>query len=197
MLPISIQLLNKPVVVIGGGVVAFRRIKTVLAEGAQVIVVSPDLHPSLQELFGNDVFVWKARPFQETDVVGAFVVIAATNNHEINAQVLACCPENQLINIVNDAQSSTFHFPAVAKRGLLGIAVSTDGANPALAKKISEDIASQFDDVFIDYLAFVKEARTKILHATTEPMQKKILLKALMEEALDTPEQQKQFLLKI
>lgn len=194
MLPISIRITNKPVVVVGGGKVAARRVKTLLAERANVTVVSPMLHEPLQTLYKEGAFVWENRPFHASDVEQKLLVIAATNHREVNAHVLACCQEHQFINIVDSPENSTFHFPAVAQRGLLNIAVSTNGASPVLARKIRDDLAAQFDDEFIDYITFVKETRALIVQSETQPLRKKVLLQQLIEQPLKTAEQQQQFL---
>jgi precorrin-2 dehydrogenase/sirohydrochlorin ferrochelatase len=194
MFPITLQLKNKQIIIIGGGVVASRRIQSFLTEQAKVTVVSPVLSEPLQQLFTEGAFTWKNRPFHESDVQDAFIVIAATNSREVNAHIGLCCHENQLVNIADDPQKSSFHFPATVQRGLLNIAVSTSGASPTLSKKIRDDIAEQFTDDFIEYITFVKDARNKIIHSGMQPVRKKLLLQQLIEEPLQTVKEQEQFL---
>lgn len=194
MFPITLQLKNKQIIIIGGGVVASRRIQSFLTEQAKVTVVSPVLSEPLQQLFTEGAFTWKNRPFHEGDVQDAFIVIAATNSREVNAHIGLCCHENQLVNIADDPQKSTFHFPATMQRGLLNIAVSTSGASPTLSKKIRDDIAEQYTDDFIGYISFVKDVRHKIIHSGMQPVRKKLLLQQLIEEPLQTVKEQEQFL---
>lgn len=194
MLPISLQVKNKYVVIVGGGVVATRRIQIFLEQEAIVTVISPNLSKELQQLFTESAFTWKNRPFHEGDVEEAFIVVAATNSLEVNAYVRLCCSGNQLVNIVDDPKKSTFHFPATLQKGLLSVAVSTGGASPILSKKIRDDMAEQFDDDFIKYIDFVKKVREAILHSGIQPLRKKLLLEELLEKPLVTEQEQQQFL---
>ena len=176
MLPISVNLQNKKCIVIGGGKVASRRIETLLAEGANVTVISPELLPELMTLAANEHITWLERPCDDGDCLDAFLVIAATNRKAVNERVAYDCRQHQLVNIVDDPEKSNVYFPAVGRKGLLSIAVSTEGASPVLAKNIRDLVMEQFDDEFEEYVAFVKEARTLILSMKLEERKKRTLL---------------------
>ena len=197
MLPISVNLQNKKCIVIGGGKVASRRIETLLAEGANVTVISPELLPELMTLAENEHIKWLRRPFDDGDCLGAFLVIAATNRKAVNERVAYDCRQNQLVNIVDHPEKSNFYFPAVGRKGLLSIAVSTDGASPILAKNIRDRVMEQFDDDFEQYIEFVKETRALILSVQLEERKKRTLLRELIDHRLLSKTEQRQFLSRI
>lgn len=173
---------EKKVVVVGGGKVAYRKVKGLLAEGAYVSVISPDVTEEMARLIERGQVSWLARIFEVSDVVNAFLVIAATNNRQVNHYIADCCQPFQLVNIVDDPKRSTFHMPAKISRGDLMLTVSTGGASPLLAKKILGELAEQYPDDYVAYVAFLAEARKQILAQSFAPEQRKILLQQILDE---------------
>lgn len=195
MLAVTLKLNEKKVVVIGGGKVAARKIQSLLAEGARVKVISPEIIAEIEKLVQKDEVEWIQRDFKASDVHQAFLIIAATNNHQVNAFVAKSCTENQLINIVDDPTNSSFHFNAVVKRGLMTIAVSTGGASPIVAKQIRDDIAKIYDEQYEAYMQFLLKARTAILQADINMEESNLLLRKLAEPQLrESVKLQQQFL---
>lgn len=182
MLPISIKLQGRKCVIVGGGKIACRRTKTLLAEGAHVVIVSPELLPELAEFIVQKRVVWLPRTFEEQDIQDAFLIVAATNKRGVNAAVVQHCHTNQLVNIADDPENSSFHFPAVGRQGLLSIAVGTDGASPTLSKNIRNEIMSQFDESYESYVFFVKISREKILSLQMEKAEKQQLLTEIVDK---------------
>lgn len=183
MYPVMLNIEKKQAVVVGGGKVAYRKIVGLLAEGAIVLVISPEVTTEIEALVRDRHVQWLARTFEDTDVFGAFLVIAATNCRLVNAQVASCCQSYQLVNIVDDPAASTFHVPAKVQRGELVITVSTGGASPLLAKKIRDDIEVQYPEDYADYLVFLAEARKQILARSLAPKQRKELLRQSQQDA--------------
>lgn len=182
MLPITIKVKKRKCVIVGGGKVAYRRTKALLAEGARVVIVSPELLPELECLAENGCVSWLPRVFEEQDIVNAFLVVAATNKREVNEVIARSCSPNQLVNIADDPGNSSFYFPAVGRRGLLTVTVGTDGASPILAKNIRDDIMSQFDDSYESYFSFVKISREKILSLQVGEAEKRQLLTEIVDK---------------
>lgn len=154
-----LSLVNKKVLVVGGGAVAFRKISGILQKGAQIVVVSPQLNKSMQQLWRTENIQWVQREFEVSDVEGAFLVFAATDNSVVNALVASSCSQEQLLNICDDGETSSFHTPAVYQRSYLTVAVSTNGVSPGLAKRIRNEIAEQYDDLLDDYFEFLQTVR--------------------------------------
>ncbi|MFF5994191.1 NAD(P)-dependent oxidoreductase [Lysinibacillus sp. KU-BSD001] len=194
MLPISVKLTNKKCIVVGGGKIAYRRTKTLLEAGAHITIISPELLVELRLLVEQGRVEWLARPFDDGDCIGAFLVITATNRRAVNARVAVDCQRNQLINMADDPENSNFHFPAIGRKGALSIAVSTEGTSPVLAKTIRDQVMEQFDDGFEQYMIFAKEARELILSLGFTEERKRELLKEIVDQRYIYLEAQQQFL---
>lgn len=194
MLPIMIKLKGQKCVIVGGGKIAYRRTMTLLAEGARIVIVSPELLPELAVLVEQKRVGWLPRAFEKQDVHDTFLVVAATNKREVNEAVAHSCSANQLINIADDPGNSSFYFPAVGKRGLLTVAVGTEGASPILAKNIRDEIMSQFDESYESYISFVKISREKILSLRVGEVEKRQLLTEIVDKKYLDDGLQKAFL---
>lgn len=194
MLPIMIRLKGQKCVIVGGGKIAYRRTMTLLAEGARIVIVSPELRPELAALIEQKRVGWLPRAFEKQDVHDTFLVVAATNKREVNEAVAHSCSANQLINIADDPENSSFYFPAVGKRGLLTVAVGTEGASPILAKNIRDEIMSQFDESYEAYISFVKISREKILSLRVGEVEKRQLLTEIVDKKYLDAGLQKAFL---
>jgi siroheme synthase-like protein len=119
--------------------VAARKVEGLLAAEAQVMLISPVLVLELQSLVDAGKINYIQRSYQEGDLEGAFLVIAATDNLSVNHAVWAEAKElGCLINVVDDPEHSTFILPAVLQRGEMNIAISTGGGSPALARRLRE-----------------------------------------------------------
>ena len=140
-LPLFLDLSDQPCLVIGGGAVAARKIRSLIEVGARVTIVAPvlgDAAAALAERHGLDV---APREFEETDVRGRLLVIAATGDAEVNRRAFLACRECRvLINTVDNPALCTAIFPSIVDRGPVTVAVSTGGASPTLARRIREQI---------------------------------------------------------
>ena len=134
-----IGLQSRQAVVIGGGTVAARKVEGLLAADAQVKVISPALVPELKVLVDVGAITCLKRDYQDGDLEGAFLVIAATDDLSVNQAVWAEAKERGcLINVVDDPEHCTFILPAILQRGEMSVAVSTGGGSPALARRLRE-----------------------------------------------------------
>lgn len=198
MYPIMLNLTNKRVLIVGGGKVATQKTKMLLEQNAVIIVVSPILTDTLHTYALNSKIKWIERDFEQNDAKDAFLVIAATNNRNVNALVRESCIETQLVNVVDSPEESDFYNMAFLDRGKLKIAISTEGASPLLAKQIKQDLNNFFDDGYEDYLNFLLAAREKIKLAVSDDEQKYRLLQELLQEKFrNDEEERKRFLLNI
>ena len=140
-LPLFLDLSDAPCLVIGGGEVAARKIRSLIHVGARVTVVAPVLADTTAEIAKRHDLDVARREFEETDVRGQLLVIAATGDADVNRRAFAACRERRvLINTVDDAALSTAIFPSIVDRGPVTVAVSTGGTSPTLARRIREQI---------------------------------------------------------
>ncbi|WP_147535554.1 NAD(P)-binding protein [Bacillus marasmi] len=181
--PLNIRLSGKRIVIVGGGKMAERKVRSLCTAGAFLEVVSPDLTVGLQGMLEKSLFVWKQKTFSQEDIVDAFMIIAATNNATVNRLVKDYASNNQLVCLLDQQQQSDVHFPAIVKRGKLTIATSTSGASPVLAKKISRRFSNEFDDRYIEYLDFLAEARRLILEYVEDMETRRELLTEIVSQS--------------
>ena len=140
-LPLFLDLSDQPCLVIGGGEVAARKIRSLVDVGARVMIVAPKLGDTAAELAERHDLDVALREFEDSDVRGRLLVIAATGIPEVNRRAFAACRERRvLINTVDDASLSTAIFPSIVDRAPVTVAVSTGGASPTLARRIREQI---------------------------------------------------------
>ncbi|MCY7827317.1 precorrin-2 dehydrogenase [Bacillus spizizenii] len=148
MLPLHISLEKKKVVIAGGGGIALRRLKTVLSEGADITLVSPDVEPEIKQMAENRRIRWVCRTIGKEDYLDAFLIIAATDNAAVNKEIVQTASPFQLVNCVSDAELGNVYMPKIVKRGHVTVSVSTNGASPKhtkeLAEKVDELIGSDF-----------------------------------------------------
>jgi siroheme synthase-like protein len=130
------------VVVVGGGVVAARKVTGLLAAEAAVTVIAPELGEELRALHEQGVFVWHARAYQAGDLNGARLAFAATNVRGVNAQVAdEAASHHILCNVADDPSAGDFHVPAVHRADGMVIAVSSSGQSPRRATTLRNRIA--------------------------------------------------------
>ncbi len=135
-----------PVVMVGGGRVAARKVAGLLAVQAAVTVVSPELSPELARLADAHALTWRARPYQPGDLAGARLAFAATNQRGVNAMVAdEAAQRGILCNVADAPEEGTFHLPAVARQGEVVVAVSTSGTAPGRARILRDRIAAWLD----------------------------------------------------
>jgi|Deesub1362A_J573_1020465.scaffolds.fasta_scaffold00309_29 precorrin-2 dehydrogenase/sirohydrochlorin ferrochelatase len=178
--PVFIKLEGEPCLVVGGGRVAARKVRSLLAAGARVRVISPALVDELRALAEAGEIKYEPRPYQPGDVAGALLAISATNDPEVNRQVARDCRARRvLLNAVDDPEHCSFYVPATVRRGDLTIAISTGGKSPLLARKIREQLEKEFGPQYGDYLALLGQIRHNIIRNVTDSAKKEQLLAAL------------------
>ncbi|WP_410979764.1 NAD(P)-binding protein [Bacillus cereus] len=181
MYPLTVRVNEKRVVVIGGGKVAGFKIIPLLKQGADIVVISPELDANLVKLVEEKKIRWYQREYEKSDIKSAFLVVAASSDSILNEQVAEDAAENQLVNVITNPESGNVHFPAAIHRGILNIAVSTGGASPKLAKKIRDDIANKYDETYESYLDFLYEVRLKLKDLQLEKRERNILLQEVLK----------------
>jgi len=162
--PLFAIIAGKPCLVVGGGAVGERKVLDLLAAGAKVTVVSPDLTPKLAELAARGEIRSLRRNFHPEQVDGMTLVIGATDDPEVNRRVSAAAQSRGVfVNIVDAPELCTFIVPAQVRRGDLTVAISTGGASPALAHRLKLELEDYFGADYGVYLALLQAIRERLL----------------------------------
>lgn len=146
--PAHFNLHNRKCLVVGGGLVAERKVVSLLLSGGVVTLISPHATTFLESLAQVGQIVWHNRQFREGDTDGMFLVCAATDLPEINSSVFEDAYENngiRLVNVVDVIPECTFAAASVVVCGKVSISISTSGKSPAMSRRIREYLESRFD----------------------------------------------------
>jgi precorrin-2 dehydrogenase/sirohydrochlorin ferrochelatase len=162
--PVNLELTGQRVLVVGGGHVAARKVAGLLRAGAVVTVVAPD---AVTDLADDPDVRWHQREYRRGEAASYRLVLTATDNATVNAQVARDCrAANVFVNSADDPANCTFTLPAVVQRGHLQLAVSTNGRSPAFSAWVRERLQGQYTDTharLLDLLGEVRdEARSRL-----------------------------------
>jgi siroheme synthase-like protein len=183
--PIVLCLERRSCLVVGGGPVALRKVRSLLDAGAVVTVVAPDVLDDIRAL-GVEIAL---RRYAPDDLVGRQVAIAATGDPAADGAVSADGERlGVLVNVADEPALCAFTLPAVARRGPVSIAVSTDGASPALATWLRDRLAQALPADLEDLATLVTRARRAIREAgvSTESLAWHGLIDALSADLDDS-----------
>ncbi len=160
--PILLRLKEKPVLVIGGGQVAERKVKSLLMYGAKVFLVSKELTHKLQELVKGKKIVFLGQDFYDSYLKDKLLLIVATNDPLLNKHIAEKGRQKGiLVNVVDQPSDCDFIVPSVVKRGDLIISISTSGKSPFISRKIRERLESLYGPeyrILLDIMATVRKA---------------------------------------
>lgn len=183
MIPLLLNLKGKKVLVVGAGPIARRRMVTLLEAGALVTCVTLAINQEFEKIV-NDGLTIEQRQYQSSDLDDMTLVVAATNDQELNARIKSDCQIRSLLcNRVDCHQDSDVVFPCVIRRGKLSLSVCTEGASPTLTKAIVKSLSQTYDESYIERLELLSHLREQILRDKKPGYQ--ALLSQIAEESLD------------
>jgi siroheme synthase-like protein len=161
--PAFLDLRGRPVVVIGGGREAQRKVEGLLAADAKVTVVAPKLTKGLRQRLADGEIDLIQREYQEGDIEGFDLVMVATDDGAVNAQVSAEGKRRRIwVNAADDPPNCDFILPAVIRRGAITIASSTSGASPALARRLREELEAYLTEEMPALAELLGEVRAEL-----------------------------------
>jgi precorrin-2 dehydrogenase / sirohydrochlorin ferrochelatase len=156
-----LKLKGRRCLVVGGGDIGLEKVEGLLACDADVTLVAPIAHPELEALAAEGSIEWEKRPYAgATDLDGVFMVIAATDDTDVNIAVYDDAERRaMLVNVVDVPPLCNFILPAIVRTGPLAIAISTAGASPALAKRMKREVSELFGEEYARLAVMLNEAR--------------------------------------
>jgi precorrin-2 dehydrogenase / sirohydrochlorin ferrochelatase len=158
--PVNLVLEGRPVLVVGGGRVARRKVEGLLAAGAAVTVVAPEVDDDLAALPGLTVH---RRAYRSEDVAGHRLVLTATDDRAVNQQVHDDADAAGVwVNSADDPERCTFTLPALVRRGPLLVTVGTGGASPAVASWLRGRFEAELGPEYETLTALLAEERAAI-----------------------------------
>jgi precorrin-2 dehydrogenase/sirohydrochlorin ferrochelatase len=182
--PIFLNIDGKPCVVIGGGTVAERKIRSLLDSGAKVTVITPEVTPGIEKQFRTGRITLHRRLYEDGDLKGHLIAYSATNRRGVNRAVQGeARREGVLLNVVDDPGLCDFITPALVQRGALLLAVSTSGKSPAMARRVREQLEALFGEEYAPFLELIGAIRMKLLKKRGDS----VIFNRMYERLIDSP----------
>ncbi len=180
---IFLELGNRRVVLVGGGAVAVRKAHTLLEAGARLVVVAEQASDAMIALCSGGCLELIRAKYSKEYLGEAVLVIAATNDHQVNAQVYRDCQALEILcNVVDEPEFCDFFIPAVVKRGGLQIAIGTSGDCPAYAGHLRKKLEALFTEEHGRFLAELECIRACIIRDVPGAEDRKALLGRLADD---------------
>ncbi len=176
--PMFIELEKKNCLVIGGGNIAYRKVKVLQDFGAQVIVAAPNIMPEIKGLFGVSFL---EREFEAADLEGMELVVAATDDKELNHRVACACRERGVpVNAVDQIEDCSFIFPAYLRTGEVVAALSSGGSSPVITQHLKEKVRPEMTEHLGRMAACLGSLRDEVKRRVgTEAERKKVYQRLL------------------
>ncbi len=183
MYPVCLNITDRLCVVVGGGTVAARKVRGLLAAGARVRIISPKLSLYLQQLVAKTQVEWINRQYHTGDLANAWLVFAATDNPEVQQRILLEAEQTgQPVNVVDRPERCSFQVPAVVRRGDLTLTVSTNGKSPAVSAMIRRKLEDTFGQEYDLLLQLMSHVREQLLASDLHYSERKKIFDSLLHE---------------
>jgi len=181
--PLFFHLEGRPCLIVGGGSVALRKVRQLLEAKARITVIAPNFNPGFEELSASKACRLLKRAYASPEAADYRLVIATTDDPEVNLQIYRDCETRGIpVNVVDQPELCTVIFPSLIRRGFITVAVSTAGQAPFLTRELRRRIEGFFDglDLF-DYLDLFLDFRRFVRSRTGNFQTKKRLYRRLVE----------------
>jgi siroheme synthase-like protein len=162
--PLFVDLTGRPCLLVGGGPVAARKAESLLDYGPELTVLAPEPSAEILALSQTRRITLLERPYGgPADMAGAGLVLAATNNRDLNARVAEDARAAGIpVNVADDPSLCTFFFPALVRRGDLVAGISSSGACPRLTARLRERLDQDWPANLGDSLEALREERLRL-----------------------------------
>lgn len=176
--PINLNLENVNITIIGGGKIAYRKCMSFLMFTKNITVISKDFVSEFNNI--KDEITLIKDVYKEQYIKESFIVVASTDNRELNKEIgLYCKNNNKLFNIVDNKELSNIIIPSIIKKGDLVISISTNGKSPSLSSKIKRDLEYKYND-YEEYINLLGEIRNKVIEKCNDKDKKQKILNELV-----------------
>jgi precorrin-2 dehydrogenase/sirohydrochlorin ferrochelatase len=183
--PVCLDVKDRHCMVVGGGRVGTRKVKSLVDCGARVTVISPETTDTLDQLAARGAITLKRRTYRSSDMDDVFLVIGATDNEALNHRIHQDAEQRQrLCNIADQPRRCNFILPSIINQGDLIIAISTSGRSPAFARHLRRRLQDQFGPEYSRLLDLMGAIREKLLAGNHAPEAHKPLFEKLIESGL-------------
>jgi precorrin-2 dehydrogenase/sirohydrochlorin ferrochelatase len=183
--PIFLQLQSREVLVVGGGPVAERKVESLLAAGASVTVVAPEITSGLAALQARNAIQVHRRNFENTDLQNVLLVVSATDDPGVQQQIAReARSQGVLVNTVDQPSLCDFVMPATVRRGDVVVAVSTGGKSPALAAALRKKLEGWITGDAARAARLLGEVRSEVHARVADADRRKLVFEGIVDSGI-------------
>jgi siroheme synthase-like protein len=183
-MPISVSMRDRPCLVVGGGVVAVRKVENMLEYDVPIVVVAPEVDPKLEYHAEKGRIKLEKREYRPPEAGEYGIVISATDNSDLNKQVYADAHERGvLVNVVDDPSHCDFIVPAVLRRDCLTVSITTDGKAPFMSGHLRAILDTIFPKHWDRLMKLAANFRVRVREQWADSAEKKNMCYAEFLEA--------------
>lgn len=184
--PMFVELKGVSCLIVGGGRIALRKAEVLLDFGADVTLMASRIMDEIQNLSG---VCCVQKDFEESDLEGRGLVVAATDDKELNHRIADACKKRRIpINAVDQAEDCSFIFPAYLKKGEVVSAFSSGGQSPVLTQYLKKEVEPLMTDHLGDLAACLGGLRDLVKHCVDTEGERKKLYRELLHLGLEKKE---------
>ncbi|WP_461480640.1 siroheme synthase CysG [Porticoccus sp.] len=182
LLPLFHNLRGRRCLVVGGGDVALRKLRQLIDAGAAIELIAPEINPAIRNLAGQHSLTLQQRPFVDADIDGAALVIAATNDPQVNRQVSQLAQRRNIpVNVVDSPELCTVVFPSIVDRSPVQIAITSSGKAPVLARMLRTRLEGLIPAGYGRLAALAGKYRSQVKAAIDSPLARKAFWEEVFE----------------
>ncbi|WP_461515721.1 siroheme synthase CysG [Porticoccus sp.] len=182
LLPLFHNLRGRRCLVVGGGDVALRKLRQLIDAGAAIDVIAPEINPVIRNLVDQHSLTLFQRPFVDADIEDAALVIAATNDPQVNRQVSQLAQRcNIPVNVVDSPELCTVVFPSIVDRSPVQIAITSSGKAPVLARMLRTRLEGLIPAGYGKLAALAGKYRSRVKTAIDSPLARKAFWEEVFE----------------
>lgn len=184
--PVGVNVLNKPVLVVGGGSVALRKVRGLVSAGARVEVVSPEIHAGIKRLAKSGKVRIRRSRFLASHIKSAHVLVfSCTDDPAVNRSVASASRRRRIwANVADDPRAGDFHLPAVSRRGPLTVALFSGGRAPAYVRQLRRRIDAVIGPAEVRRLRAVEEMRELLRRIVPSQPSRRAMLRRLVNSRM-------------
>lgn len=167
---------------VGGGEIALRKLRQLIAAGAAIEVIAPEISPSIRNLAPEQPLTLTCRKFEDTDLNGAVLVISATNDTAVNRRVSELAQASNIaVNVVDSPELCSVIFPSIVDRSPIQIAISSAGTAPVLARMLRTRLESSIPAAYGKLAALAGKYRAQVKHKIADGISRKAFWEDVFE----------------
>lgn len=186
MYPVMLDVKDRSCLVVGGGGVALRKAQGLVEDGARVTVVAPEAVEPLEKMAAAGRLVLKRRRYEASEAAGYALVIAATDDREVNTQVYADADGAGIwVNVADDPELCSFHLPGRVRRGSLQLAIGTAGRAPFVVRRLRRLLERRFGAEWAEWVSAASRFRDRVRALGLAASEQEALFDHFFEQTVD------------